>query len=95
MGDYADDAWDPGDPKSWYDATPRIRRPRATNKEIFREFAHPENGLCKAGQRVVHIPSGVAGEVLSVRGDLICWRPDTRIKPGGIWVDISKVRVEI
>jgi hypothetical protein len=66
-----------------------------SNKEIFREFAHPVNSLCKAGQRVVHAPSGVAGKVLSTRGDLVCWRPDTRIKPGGIWVDLSVLRAEV
>jgi hypothetical protein len=66
-----------------------------SNAKIFREFASPENGLCKAGQRGVHIPSGSAGTVLSTRGNLVCWRPDSRIKPGGIWVDLDKLRVEI
>lgn len=49
----------------------------------------------RPGQRVVHVPSGSTGKVLSVRGDLVYWRPDSRIKPGGIWIDISKLRIEI
>lgn len=59
------------------------RKEPPTNQQVFRNFVHPVHGDVKAGQRVVHKPSGVAGVVLSTREDKICWRPDTRIKPGG------------
>lgn len=95
MGEYADDAIQAGLDQSWGWRRSRRTYQKPTNKEIFREFAHPENGLCKVGQRVVHVPSGVAGEVLSTRGDQVCWRPDTRIKAGGVWVDIAQFRSEI
>lgn len=98
MSDYADDAWDPCDPKSWYDATKtqRTHYPtvKKTNQEVFAQFAGNETSF-KVGDRVVHSPSGTAGKIMTIRGTKICWKPDLRFKSGGVWAEADKFRFEL
>lgn len=100
MGEHADDAIFAGLDGSWgwggrgrgYSLVGR--RTKKTNQQIFKDFAGPVHGHFKTGQRVVHVPSGVAGVILATRAFQVCWRPDTRIRPGGIWIDPEKLRSE-
>lgn len=93
MGDYADDAWDPGDRWSWTDRT--RHHMKRENTKVFARFAEYNDAGFKARNRVVHIPSGMAGVILTVSAKKICWKPDGRIKPGGIWSENEKFRYEI
>jgi hypothetical protein len=75
-----------------------LTHPQRDNVTVFSAYGTappPEHGLFKPGVRVVHKNSGSAGVVLSTRPGQICWRPDSRLKPGGIWVDESKFRFEL
>ena len=99
MGDHADDAIFAGLDQSWgWRRTPRYSsrpaQPKNKNQIIFAKFAR--DGIkFKTNDRVVHIASGSAGVVLSSRGDQVCWKPDSRINPGGIWVDSETLRYDI
>lgn len=97
MGDYADDAWDPGDRWSWSDRTryPPKNHTKSENAKVFSRFAEHNDAGFKVRDRVVHMPSGIAGIILTVSAKKICWKPDSRIKPGGIWSENEKFRYEI
>lgn len=97
MGDHADDALFAGLDQSWGWRRPRVWSPppKPSNQRVFSRFAGPIHGDFKTGQRLIHIPSGIAGEVLATRGNgQICWRPDTGLFKGGVWVDADKFRHE-
>lgn len=89
MGDHADDAIHAGIDQGWgYPYVRRFRPSRPAKSANQRAFAgHAREKLFKAGDRVIHTPSGSKGVVTSVRGDGVFWKPDSRIKPGDVWVD--------
>ncbi len=98
MGEYADDEID-----RWADSGEPFgsrNRPfvpvhvKQKNQKVFSAFARDGSNF-KAGDRVVHMPSGTAGEVIATRGTQICWKPDSRFKAGGVWVDSDKLRFDI
>lgn len=64
------------------------------NSQVFSRFARDGTSF-KTGDRIVHSPSGAAGIVLATRGTQICWKPDSRIKSGGIWTDSKILRFDI
>jgi len=90
MGEYADEYLDSmiGE---WHNSRPRYwaRSPSAplklSNQRVF--AGHARESLFKAGDRVIHTPSGSKGVVTAVRGDGVFWKPDSRMKPGDVWVD--------
>lgn len=98
MGEYADDEIDRwiGD-CSWGNRRRREFTPvhiKRKNSQVFSAYARDGTNF-KTGDRVVHMPSGVAGVVIGTRGTQILWRPDTRLKPGGVFVDSAKLRFDI
>lgn len=100
MGEFADeyvdrmigDYWGGGYRHQRFYSRPKPAK--KTNAQIFAAYARDGINF-KAGDRVVHKPSAVAGVVVSVRGSQVCWRPDTRLKPGGIYVDAGSLRFDI
>lgn len=97
MGDYADDAWDASDPKSWYDATPGFRgysRPKRTNQQVFSKFARTP-GKFKTGDRVMLKDGDRHGTVMGLRGSQVFWRPDDRQRGGDIFIDADKLLPEL
>lgn len=97
MGEYADDEIDRWIGDSQWGSRRREFVPvhiKRKNSQIFSRFARAGTNF-KTGDRVVHIPSGVAGMVIGTRGTQILWRPDTRLKPGGVFVDSDKLRFDI
>jgi hypothetical protein len=94
MGDHADDALFAGLDQSWGWRQYFTPAPKPKNAQVFAHFAGNATDF-KAGQRVVHKPSDVAGVVVTVRGSQVAWRPDTRLTPGAVWVDSDKLRFDI
>lgn len=106
MGEAADDAFDSafnimmerGDSWSFGRGSYRYPTystpPRRTNQQIFRNFTGVGEQKFKAGDRVVHEPSGVAGTVTEILAGpaYVSWRPDTRVLPGSVPVEVSKLR---
>jgi hypothetical protein len=98
MGEYADDEIDRwiGD-CNWGSRRRRdfVPRPiKLKNSHVFSRFARDGVNF-KTGDRVRHKASGSVGEVIATRGTQICWRPDSRLKPRGIWVDSSALNFDI
>lgn len=93
MGEYADEYidsmigdWDNSRRYYGYHGYIGQSRPaKKTNQQVF--AGHAREKLFKAGDRVIHTPSRAKGVVTAVRGEGVFWKPDSRIKPGDIWVD--------
>lgn len=100
MGEYADyeiDRWIGDSDWGSYRRNRMEFKPVARklkNSQVFARFARDGTNF-KTNDRVVHKPSGSAGLVLATRGSQICWRSDSRWKPGGVWVDSDKFRFDI
>jgi hypothetical protein len=95
MGDHADDAIHEGIDQGW--GFRRIRAPRRlkpTNQEVFANFARA-TGEFKPGDRVKHIQSGTTGTITGIRNGAIYWKPDSRLKPGDVFIDADKLMFDI
>lgn len=65
------------------------------NTRIFAKHATHNDAGFKFGDQLVHMPSGTSGIVLAVSADKICWKPDSRIKHGGIWIENNRFRYDV